>query len=495
MKKIFKILSVLFVLLVLVVVLAVKFGISSIVAKIKPEIEKVVLEKAGAKIAFDDYSFSLLPTTELALKNIKIIEVDKTTGISISKIGLRVDPYKLLDKVVDIKEVLIQEPSIDIINDNGVKRISGFNPPKAKEVKDSSAPSSSDNGSPALGKSSGTNSPAGGAVAVTALPFALNVSKISIVNGNFTVDLPKKLVIKNFNFNVTDFDLAQKSPAKFNVSLDLDGIGSVKDSGTFLFKEIKNDKIEFAGFSGKIEGSANLIGDELALNFTGGGFSIPKIMEYLGKAPKVAVNSTVESLEFKANLNKTNPKESMKGNFNLSLGKGEITGLPIFKEIFGRSISVGGVEMSLAQFLPEQYQKYVTSENTAFDKISLKTGLIGERVEIGEIKLVSPIFNLDGKGEISKDKSIFLKNQFTLAKEVSQSLAGSKDGKYVLDENGQFIIGLDIKKTASDLKITPDLSAIAKRAAASLLKDKVGKQLDKVAPGLGNAVESLKSLF
>ena len=238
-KKI--IISVVILLVLVVTVLGyAALNANSLIAKYKPELEKIASQSLGTKVTLGELDVSVFPRTVLKVKGFSLGKKENAESLSFNSLDLSLRLLPLLGGNLDITKLTLDSPSIVIIKNAAGIRIPGL--PKKKKKKDTAKTPATDKPAKKPKESSGS------------LPISLALDNVSIENATLTFndELKKK------SYGVKDFDLA--------TAVALDGnkatLNSLKASGTALDSiplSINSDEIIFDTGSGELNLTQMLI--------------------------------------------------------------------------------------------------------------------------------------------------------------------------------------------------------------------------------------------
>ena len=98
---------------------------------------------------------------------------------------------------------------------------------------------------------------------------------------------------------------------------------------------------------------------------------------------------------------------------------------------------------------------------------------------------------IQGAGRVGMNGGLNLKTKLKLTPALAEKMILKQPKLQLLaDSEGNIVIPVVVRKEKHIL-VLPDVSDLAKRAAQNTAKEAVKKELDKLGPGLGNALDSL----
>lgn len=256
---------------------------------------------------------------------------------------------------------------------------------------------------------------------------------------------------------------------------------------------MKNAKIE--AFSGVISSDFNLSNADA---FTGktqaSSLQLQELSKVaLGPDSVLGITGLLDSLSASYSGSLKDPAKSLRANTEAQLSKGEITGFNILGQTLGKINKIPGVSGSLGGFIPEKYRPIIEANSTKFDAITFKGNMVNQNLDISSFELRHTIYLLTGSGRIGLDGSMELQTQMRLTPVLAEEMILKEPKlKLLTDKNGNIVFPVLIRKSAGGLPLVlPDISSLLKGAAKNTAKEAGKRALDKVAPGLGGALDSL----
>ncbi len=112
------------------------YNANSLIARYRPELEKVASNALGRHVSLGDLTVSVFPSTVIQVGELKITEKPESTeAFSLKDLLLRVDLLPLLSGQLVINQLEIIEPQITVVKDTGGIRIEGLPGPTPKDDK------------------------------------------------------------------------------------------------------------------------------------------------------------------------------------------------------------------------------------------------------------------------------------------------------------------------------------------------------------------------
>ncbi len=204
-----------------------------------------------------------------------------------------------------------------------------------------------------------------------------------------------------------------------------------------------------------------------------------------------SIVGTLEEIQARVSFDKRQLTKTLSGPTSATASKGSVKGFNLLRETLGRIDSVPGVNGALTAYVPEKYRPLLSGDATEFDSLTYNANIRNGLVQLQNIKLLHALYIVEGQGEIGLDGKMNLKAQMKLTPALAEEMI-LKEPKLQLiaDRDGNIVFPLVIKKDKRVL-VFPDISQLLKRAVKNTAKDAVKRELDKVTPGLGQAIDSL----
>jgi hypothetical protein len=239
---------------------------------------------------------------------------------------------------------------------------------------------------------------------------------------------------------------------------------------------------------------------------TEGSFTIPKNVSFsaAGKAyaleqissvflsnSRFGLTGMLESLTARGSAQTTDFASTLSAAVQTRAVKGSITGINILGETLSKASQIPGIAQLISSAIPQKYQPLLKASETQFEQLLLAVDIKGRAIDIKQLELIHPAYTLSGQGTVATGGKMELKAQLKLSPQLTEELvAREKNLKLLLDSNGYLVIPVVITKDGEHALVLPDFSDLTKRAATNTVKDAAKKTLDRVAPGIGSALDS-----
>jgi AsmA protein len=291
MKKLLKIALITVVTVVVLAIVALAVVKAVYLDDLIPEIEKSASEATGLDIKIGDIGLDVLPSLAVAVEDIHV-KGEKSEVLSLGEVDISVELGPLLSKKLEITNVRVVEPNINIVRGKDGKY--NFEGKKVKKEK--------------------PKEPAGEGGPPLAGVLAQN---ISVVKGNLTYTdeaSNSKTEVKDFDINVRDVSLEGLSE-KQDVSALMKSIGFKGDlkvadvvAGNYRVSDISSDYVwkegvfdikpmKFSLYGGQADGTCSI--------------------DLRGKKPRVKVTQDVKGLDLGRVVKETSGKDALAGKTDL----------------------------------------------------------------------------------------------------------------------------------------------------------------------------------
>jgi hypothetical protein len=253
------------------------------------------------------------------------------------------------------------------------------------------------------------------------------------------------------------------------------------------------------GFGGSTDVSANLsqIGAKpYSANISAAALSLEALLRTFKPDLQKHATGTITSL-------KVQPKGQLTGDIpgsiqapgNIRITNAVLKGTNLPNVILTKVDSIPFLEGALRQFVPREFEPYLTTADTNIREFTATFTVQGRSLAISSLALSSDIFSLDGNGTVGADGAVSMNTTFYFTKDFSQALTQrNKNMKNILAPDGRLIIPLSIRGKAPALVAYPDVAKIIQTGAAKALQDKAVSALEKALDkggkngGLGKAL-------
>jgi len=296
---------------------------------------------------------------------------------------------------------------------------------------------------------------------------------------------------------------AQVKDAKLNIPLGLGGKGEILR--TLLLNSIQANLL-FEGQTAKLHPlTLNLLGGNLSAEavlplegtgrfmLAGQNLSLKEISDaFLVQSP-LKFTGIVTKSSARGSFSAKEAAQSITSDFSVSAEKGAIEGINILGETIGKAGQIPGLGQQLSAIIPPKYQPLLSASNTQFDQITANGAYRAGAWNLASLVLSHSLYRIEGSGTVLPGQSVNLKAQLKLTAQLTQDMVQREEKlKLLLDKDGQLSVPLAItKEGAGRMLVLPDFSTLAKHAAANTVKEEGKKALDRIAPGIGSALDSL----
>jgi len=191
------------------------------------------------------------------------------------------------------------------------------------------------------------------------------------------------------------------------------------------------------------------------------------------------VNATVNGV--------TGDKNSTNGTFKAGINDFTIGEYNFLKDLFKALESIPGLDLS--EVVPEGYKDVFVGENTRFERLATEGSIKGETIQLSSLLAKAKGYKVEGRGSLSAE-NINLDIQVIIDQDLVSKLILKKPKIERFKENdGTIVLPLTLRKSGGSRPvITPDIKRLMKQQAGAEIKAKAEKALDKIKPGLGDAL-------
>lgn len=258
---------------------------------------------------------------------------------------------------------------------------------------------------------------------------------------------------------------------------------------------LKPSSLEMFGGKLLLEGAYQLApANTIAITLKGQGMDLAQVSKVTLQGSAISFTGAVSSLLGKLQGNSSALTQTIAGPVGMSVIKGSIEGINIVGSILKKIDIIPGLGSSLVLLVPEQFKPLIEASNTAFDTLDGSVSLGSGNAKVEKLSLKHPAYIIEGLGDVniagSGDMDLEVKLKLTQAMVQGMILKEPKV-KLLLDKDGNLVIPALIKRSQGKTLVLPDLKVLLENAAKGTAKEAATKALDKVAPGLGGALDSL----
>lgn len=233
-------------------------------------------------------------------------------------------------------------------------------------------------------------------------------------------------------------------------------------------------------------------GNAVTAQVKASGLDIAKVVAFASPDAKVKATGTLSSFS----LQLAGPLEGFgahaRGPLALEATKGTIEGFNLLAQTLGKIDQIPGLGQALLAFVPEKHRPLLQVNSTPFDRLSVSSQLAGRDVSLQSVQLVHSLYSVNGNGKIEASGDLDISAQLALSEQLTGGMVEKEQKlRLLLDSSRSMVIPVVIKRSGGLFVVLPDVTNLGKRALGNTAKDAASKALDKVAPGLGGALDSL----
>ncbi len=228
------------------------------------------------------------------------------------------------------------------------------------------------------------------------------------------------------------------------------------------------------------------------INVNGYHMNLKDISSAAMQGSAVSLEGSLDSLSAQLGGVTKNFSETIDGPVRASAAKGSIIGFNLLRETLGRAAAIPGMGAALLSYIPEKYQPLLQSNGTPFEILTLQAMLHGRSVDLESVALNHALYIVTGSGRIDIGAGLDLKVQLKLTPILTQGMVLKEPRlKLLVDNKGNMVIPVVIRKRDGSLTVLPDTNELGKRALSNTAKEAATRALDKVSPGLGGVIDSI----
>ena len=249
---------------------------NSLIARFKPDLEKIASETLGSKVSLGTLSVSVFPETRVVVDEFKVLPKGGVgEGLTLKNLTMKVGLMPLLGGKLDVTRLSLDSPSITMIKDADGTYLAGLPKPSANaDARASQRPEGDAQKAPAA--KAGNPVPAG---------LSLNVREFALSNATLILDdriQKKELRVSNVNVNAglefssgvaTVTSLSVNGNALSKLDFNLDGSGLTFDLGSKLMN-LGTLVAKVAGSAINIKGSIDASGPKGSVNINSTGVGL-----------------------------------------------------------------------------------------------------------------------------------------------------------------------------------------------------------------------------
>lgn len=264
---------------------------------------------------------------------------------------------------------------------------------------------------------------------------------------------------------------------------------ALSESGAPELITLQPSTLALFGGSVSVNGSLQS-SKQLAAGVQAAKLDIAKLAAFAGKE---GFTGTLSNLTTTVHGDTSRLSETLSGPVAVEAVSGTIPGVNVLGQTLGGLKDVPALGAVITGLVPEKYRPLVQANSTAYDSVKVRASLAGGTTTLQSFELVHQLYHLTGSGTIEKNGALSLSAQMRLTPMFVESI-GAKEPKIklLLDADKYLVVPVVIRKSAGGTPIVlPDVTDLGKRALTNTSKEAGKKALDKVAPGLGTAIDSL----
>ncbi|HMO01983.1 MAG TPA: AsmA-like C-terminal region-containing protein [Oligoflexia bacterium] len=194
--------------------------------------------------------------------------------------------------------------------------------------------------------------------------------------------------------------------------------------------------------------------------------------------------------EFAGKINTNDPLAELSGEATMVLHNLTIKNF----NLIGKTMESILILSNINDSLDSNTREILKNNNTNIDNLSAQALIKNKLINLTNLDLQSPLFELRGTGFVKIPDMLDLKNTITFSPLISAKLAEKiKELRYAFDDQNRLSLPLEITGSTSNPKITPKAEQIIKQAAKAALKKEAEKAIGKVLEK-GGKKELLKGL-
>lgn len=247
-----------------------------------------------------------------------------------------------------------------------------------------------------------------------------------------------------------------------------------------------------AKFSGSIRGETQ---KSLDFGLSGSGFQLEPITKFGAPDRSIYLKGAVNSITVRASSANMSDSNALRAAIQLTTGKGSIEGINIIGSTLGKVGQIPGLGLGLDALIPEEHRWILSGNSTPFEQLTADVSIAGATTSIKSAELAHQLYLITGGGTVTGgDFDLDLQLRLTPAL-TSKMVERERHLKLLLDIGENLQIPVRITRHDGITLVYPDVSRLAKGAVINTTKEVVGKTLDKIAPGLGGAKDTLDRLF
>lgn len=247
-------------------------------------------------------------------------------------------------------------------------------------------------------------------------------------------------------------------------------------------------------FGGTLQVDGRLSAEKrLAVNLKAQEMSLDKIMESTAPSAKVSITGTLQALALQLAGPQASIAKEGSGTLSATAANGEIRGINVLRATLEKIDTIPGLAGRLVEFVPPKLRPILDKEATEYRDLKLDAAIETGDVNARRFTLANEHYLLTGSGTYSRDGAIDFDAQLRLTPLLAEEMVRREPHlKLILDDDGNITIPVTIRRAAGGIFVVlPDASRLVKMGAKNTAKAAATRALDKVAPGLGGAIDSI----
>lgn len=179
-------------------------------------------------------------------------------------------------------------------------------------------------------------------------------------------------------------------------------------------------------------------------------------------------------------------ESNLSGSGNITLSNAKLKNINILRTVLDKISIIPGLEEKIEENLSGSFREKLTQTDTELSDADIPFVISGNRAIIKEIVLGADEFLFRGAGEAGFDGSFSLKGAFLIPQELSVAMVSVvQQLEYLLNNDNQIYIPIEVSGKAPALKISVDAEYIAKKILAHQAKSQLFRVLDKAIGDTG----------
>lgn len=179
---------------------------------------------------------------------------------------------------------------------------------------------------------------------------------------------------------------------------------------------------------------------------------------------------------------------SLNGRVSLQARDTVLKGFNLAGAVLGKIDEISLISGGLTKGVPEILNEYTSRKDTIVKEVMLNSAISQGTMNLGVMRLISDVFEVEGKGEIVlPTNKLDMNTKFSFNQDFTQRLGTSvKEIQKISAADGRLSFPLKISGTPPKLLVVPDFGELLKMGAKKALQDQAGKLIDKALGGGGD---------